>query len=149
MSEPNSDFTYSVLIVDDSDEDRFLLKRFLKKTELSLEILEVNSGQGGIDLLTQPIEKVRESHPKVAPPVILFLDINMPLMNGWEFVEHLETRQKEIVLNPTVVIMYSTGGPEYETNSIDDFDTINGYIVKGDSTPEDLRQAIIDAYNNA
>lgn len=126
-----------------------MLKRYLKKTELSLEVLEASSGLEGIDILTKPMEKILEQHPRVAPPIILFLDINMPLMNGWEFVQELELRRGEVSLNPTVVIMYSTGGPEYETNSIDDFQSINGYIVKGDSTPADLKTAIIKAFAEA
>lgn len=140
-----TDRTYAVLIVDDNAEDRYLLKRYLKKTDLSLIVLEATSGQEGIDLLCTPLATLRQTHPELKPPVALFLDINMPVMNGWEFVEELEARESEIKLKPTVVMMYSTSDAEHEKQKANKYSTVAGYIVKSESTPDILQQAIIDA----
>lgn len=133
-----------MLIVDDNAEDRYLLKRYLKKTGLSLLILEASSGQEALDLLTSPVETLAREYPTLGPPVILFLDINMPLMNGWEFVEALESRAEEVQLKPTVVMMCSTADADEEKRKADNYQAVAGYIVKGCLSPENLRQAILD-----
>lgn len=135
--------TYTVLIVDDNAEDRYLLKRFLSKTDLPLVVLEAASGREGIDLLCTPLAKMQQDYPGLKTPIALFLDINMPIMNGWEFVEELESRDDEIELKPTVVMMYSTSDADEEKRKASNYQAVAGYIVKGESSPDVLRQAII------
>jgi len=69
----------------------------------------------------------------------------MPIMNGWEFVEELEARQDEIHLKPTVVLMYSTSDADEDKHKTEDYKAVAGYIVKGESSPEVLQQAILNA----
>lgn len=135
---------YTVMIVDDSFEDRFLLKRLLIKTGLSLVTLEVINGVEGIELLTTPVADLEIQFPGIQAPITLFLDINMPLMNGWEFIEELERRNHDIVLNPTVVLMYSTSDSDTDKARSAESKAVNSYIVKGESTPESLKEAILD-----
>lgn len=134
--------TYTVLIVDDSDDDRFILKRYLKKTKLSLVVLEAVSGIEAFELLGTPVELLRLEHPNISFPVTLFLDINMPLMTGWEFVEELDKRMDDIQLKPTIVVMYSTSDTDHEKRRALNYPMVANYIVKGESTPERLRQTI-------
>ncbi|MFK7859747.1 MAG: response regulator [Granulosicoccus sp.] len=135
--------TYTVLIVDDNFEDRFLLKRYLKKTGLSLIVLEVSSGLEGIELLKTPLEELEVKYPGIRVPITLFLDINMPLMNGWQFLEELESQRKDIKLDPTVVMMYSTSDDSYDRSKAESYDSVANYIVKGESTPDSLKEAIL------
>ncbi|MFK8083949.1 MAG: response regulator [Granulosicoccus sp.] len=135
--------THTVFIVDDSKEDRYLLKRFLKKTDLPLVVLEACNGQEAIDLLLQPIEQLQQAHPGINQPVTLFLDINMPVMNGWEFLAELERLHDEITLKRTIIVMYSTSDAEYEKEKAEQFPAIVNYIVKGETTPESLRKTIM------
>jgi len=137
--------TYTVLIVDDNLEDRFILKRYLAKTTLPLVVLEASGGLEGIELLTTQLTALREKYPDISAPVILFLDINMPRMNGWEFVEELHRQRKEIALKPTIVMMYSTSGADVEKRRAETYDTVSNYIVKGESTPETLKQTILSS----
>ncbi len=136
--------TYSVLIIDDSEEDRYLLKRYLKKTELSLLVLEATNGQEALELLTTPLDTLRKQHPSLRAPVIIFLDINMPIMNGWEFVSALEHNSQSIQLKPTVVMMYSTASEDEEKDKIHDYSSVKGYLVKGESTVESIKNTILE-----
>lgn len=135
--------TYTVMIVDDNSEDRYILKRYLEKTELPLVLLEVSSGMDGIELLTTPVVQLEKEYPGISAPVTLFLDINMPLMNGWEFVEELELQSMKVELRPTVVLMYSTSADKYDKDKATQYKTVSNYIVKGESTPEMLENAIL------
>lgn len=143
------DKTYTVLIVDDSFEDRFILKRYLKKTGLQLVILEAGSGAEGIELLTTPVDQLEPQYRDIQAPVMLFLDVNMPLMNGWQFVEELARREKDVQLKPTLILMYSTSDAEHEKSKAAKCPSINSYIVKGESTPESLKQSILKATTDA
>lgn len=131
------------MIVDDNEDDRYSLKRHLKKTKLDLVTLEVEGGLEGIQLLTTPVDELEQQYPGISAPVTLFLDINMPVMNGWEFVEELERRRNDIELNPTVVLMYSSSDSEHEKNKAKGYSAIANYIVKGDPSPESLKQTIL------
>lgn len=134
---------YTVLIVDDNFEDRFILKRYLQKTGLSLVVLEAGSGLEGIEILITPLEKLGSQYPGISTPVTLFLDINMPMMDGWQFVEELERRRNEIRLTPMIVMMYSTSDDEDDKAKALENETVASYIVKGESSPESLKKAIL------
>lgn len=135
--------SYTVMIVDDSPEDRYLLKRQLAKTDLELVLLEVASGNEGIELLTTPAEELAVLHPGISGPITIFLDINMPLMNGWEFIEALDLHTHDIKLRPTVVLMYSTSDDDADKDKASKYSAVANYIVKGESSPEVLRNAIL------
>lgn len=134
------------MIVDDSPEDRYLLKRQLKKTNLKLVVLEVSSGSKGIELLKTPQEELAISHPGISGPITIFLDINMPLMNGWEFIEALDLHKLDIKLKPTVVLMYSTSDDDADKDKASRYDAVAHYIVKGESSPDVLQDAILSSH---
>ena len=143
---------YSVLITDDSEEDRFLLKRFLKKTGLDISIAEAQHGEEAIDFLTRFDEKYAHMHPEMCAPLIVFLDVNMPIMNGWEFLEVFQSRADEVQLQPTVCVMYSTSEMHEDKARSAQFDCVETYVVKGDYSVDQLKQTLIDctiAYRNS
>jgi CheY-like chemotaxis protein len=66
-----------VLVVDDDATLIFLMKRLLQKTERVSEVRVATNGKEAIDILLGG-EWV---------PDLIFLDINMPVMSGWDFLE--------------------------------------------------------------
>lgn len=135
--------SYTVMIVDDSPEDRYLLKRYLKKTELSLVVMEAAGGIEALETLKKPASQLETEYPGISAPITIFLDINMPLMNGWEFIEALDAHKETIELRPTVVLMYSTSDDDADKQRAAKYNSVSSYIVKGESTPESLKQAIL------
>lgn len=134
---------YSILIVDDSPDDRYLLQRHLGKTDLALNIIEAVNGREALDWLLQPMESIRLLYPNVRAPIVVFLDINMPIMNGWEFLEALDEYADLIELKPTVVLMYTTSNAESEQHKACQFPQIFEYITKDDTQPDRLKKAIM------
>ena len=135
--------SYTVLIIDDTDEERILLKRYLKKTELPLVILEGSSGEEGVDILSTPIDKLMSTYPGFSLPVTLFLDINMPVMNGWEFIEELAGQGNDIQFKPSAVVMYSTFNSCRDQQLAECNSMVTTYLVKGKTTVESLKQTIL------
>ncbi|WP_432412066.1 response regulator [Rasiella sp. SM2506] len=73
-----------ILLIDDSESDNFIHSRLLKKENIAEEIVIKYSATDALDYLSTLVEK------KYPQPELIFLDINMPGMNGWEFLEHYE-----------------------------------------------------------
>ena len=78
-----------VLLIDDDDSTNFLHKLILQKSEISETIKVVNSAEKGLEYLNSNDENT----PR---PDIIFLDLNMPRMNGWEFVEEYKKLENDI-----------------------------------------------------
>ena len=86
-----------VLIVDDDKIICKVTKRMFQITGLSKEPFIFNSGKAAINFLKK--DRSREDS------FIIFLDINMPLMNGWKFIDILE---RENLLNNTDVYLITS-----------------------------------------
>jgi two-component system chemotaxis response regulator CheY len=85
---------WNILIVDDSQTVREVLEKTLRLTQLPLEqCLHAGNGREALDLLGKNVVD------------LIFLDINMPEMNGLELVEHLS---RDGVLRHIPVVVVST-----------------------------------------
>lgn len=74
-----NNFKY-VLLVDDDEASNFLHKRFLRKTGKVEEIQVAYNGLNALEILES---RARKQEPL---PDLIFLDLNMPVMTGWEFI---------------------------------------------------------------
>lgn len=89
---------YNVLIVDDSRIVRRVLIKTFGMTDIPIgSFYEANNGKEGLEVLEKEWVDV------------IFLDINMPVMNGMEFMAALATREE---LRETPVIVFSTEGSD-------------------------------------
>jgi CheY-like chemotaxis protein len=68
-------------IIDDDNIFTFVLKKILERNDSFQEIIDFKNGQNVIDLLRKKNQKI---------PNIILLDINMPVIDGWQFLEELE-----------------------------------------------------------
>jgi response regulator RpfG family c-di-GMP phosphodiesterase len=77
-----SNKTVSVLLIDDDEINNFISIKLIKKALLNTEIMACLNGKFAIEQLSA----IKNQDPDKLPDYIL-LDINMPIMNGWEFLE--------------------------------------------------------------
>ncbi|WP_026954620.1 response regulator [Algoriphagus vanfongensis] len=83
----------AIFLVDDDPINNLINKRILQKVEITNLIQEFLEGAEALS----KIENLDQEHQ-----LLIFLDINMPVMNGWEFLEHylakFPQRQDKIVI---------------------------------------------------
>jgi CheY-like chemotaxis protein len=94
-----------ILLIDDDKPTNFLHKKVIERTGIEVDIQALTSAKEALDFLTCSGKYVGTE--QVKRPGIIFLDINMPGMNGWEFMEvyhSLNENQKAKI----VVVMLTT-----------------------------------------
>lgn len=101
-----------VLVVDDVDTNRMLIKEILEKT--NIEVIEASNGKEALDIAAE--EK----------PELILLDIRMPVMNGFETLAKL--RENPDIANIPVVALNAAGMRE-DQGKISRYD-FNGYVLK-------------------
>ena len=98
----------TILMVDDSENDLFLLRRAFKKAEFDCPLREVFNGEQAIAYLSgEGIYAKREEHPL---PSIMILDLNMPKKNGFDVLAWRLAQTK--LKNLSIVVMTASLRPE-------------------------------------
>lgn len=129
----------SSCIIDDDPIFIYGTKRLMKEVHFCNSILVYNNGLEAIEGLTELTEK-----GEVLPSVI-FLDLNMPIMNGWEFLENFTQIPNHNIGNITVYIISSSIDPR-DLEKVKNYRVVNNYILKP-VTPKDLEN-VLDAIRN-
>lgn len=91
------------LLVDDDPTTNYLNRRLLEKLEVTERVLVALNGQEALQVLST---ECPENSASPTCPVLIFLDINMPLMNGFAFLEAYE--QLPLAKRQAIVIVMLT-----------------------------------------
>jgi len=101
--DPNSN---TVLLVDDERAIRRRVARDIQKTDSTIVIHEASNGQEALEKL----EEIRKTYSR--DPLFIVLDLNMPVMTGWEVIEALrkEYESRGQTQGIPIVVLSSTTG---------------------------------------
>lgn len=117
MSSPNWD----ILFVDDSKTEINYLKLLFQFTEIPLNPTFINSAHTALETL--------ENMDHAAFPDIIVVDINMPLMDGFEFTEIYHKKFSQKYPN-TRLFIYSTSIHSADINKAETMGGVSGFIAK-------------------
>jgi len=96
-----------ILCVEDNQIMQNIYRRMIPVAEFAQEVVSVYNGQEAIDY----IKEVKTSNGDSFPELI-FLDLNMPTMSGWTFLEEIEQLLDSDEEEPRVVIVTSSVDPK-------------------------------------
>jgi len=126
-----------ILLIDDDKPTNFINEVVIKQLDCAEKIVVVQNGSEALDYLKS---KDDGEHPQ---PDLIFLDINMPAMNGWEFLEkYTELDKKQH--GKVVVIMLTTSLNQDDEKKASGIAYINGFKSKP-LTPE-IMQEVLEEY---
>ena len=108
-----------VMLVDDNDTDNFISKRIIEITGFSNRVEVKNSGRAALDYLN-----VNQNNPEELPNII-FLDINMPIVDGFVFLYEFE-KFNDLIRNKCKVIILSSSDNKRDIDKI----VNNNYVIK-------------------
>jgi CheY-like chemotaxis protein len=114
----------SVLLVDDDEINNFISIKLIKKALSNTEIMACLNGKFAIDQLID----IQRNDPSKLPDYIL-LDINMPIMNGWEFLEEYK-RLKIDPAGKTKIFIISSSVFSNDINKARSYPLVKDFISK-------------------
>lgn len=120
MLENFSNFN-SILLVEDDEIDVMNIQRAFRKNNITYKIQIANNGLEALSFLHQ----TKKDGNKLLPKFIL-LDLNMPKMNGLEFLSEI---RKDIHLHSLIVFVLTTSSDERDIKMAYQYN-VAGYIVK-------------------
>jgi len=112
------------LIIDDDEINNFICIKNMKDTGFAEHATYCLRGQEGLDELTDAIENRSEDVPDV-----IFLDINMPQMNAWDFLEEYKKIQPRFE-KPVMLFILSSSVYRKDIERSTHYDLVTDYIIK-------------------
>jgi CheY-like chemotaxis protein len=117
-----------ILCVDDDPITLMLCRKVVEKVEFAKEIITVNNGEEAIQYFDALFEE-RKSNSDIVYPKLVLLDLNMPVMDGWEFLESYITKDYQNVFDSTRFIVLSSSIDPYDINRSKTYPVI-GFLSK-------------------
>lgn len=117
------------MLVDDAEADLFYHEYIIQKVDKDIKIFKSHDGQEAIDFIREKNKAYKDE--EYIPPTVILLDINMPLMNGFEFLDEFEKFRKENKqYESQVIIMVTSSDQQNDLTRTKDYDCVKGYQIK-------------------
>ncbi len=113
-----------VLLIDDDDVFRYIVKRIIELKAPNVELIPANSCKAALEVL----DRVENGYVEYCPDIVL-LDLDMPVMNGFEFMDTYEAKLKRLNPNLRVYIVSTTLSTE-EKERARSYDSVTDFIGK-------------------
>ncbi len=107
------------MLVDDNDTDNFISKRIIEITKFANRVEVKNSGKSALDYLRENQDNADEL------PSLIFLDINMPIVDGFVFLYEFE-KFNDLIKDKCKVIILSSSDNKRDIDKI----VNNNHVIK-------------------
>ena len=114
----------SILLVDDDEVTNFYVEHLIRKMSLARSVHVEMSGRDALDYLGRVQATKQESLPD-----LILLDINMPVMNGFEFLEEFAQSPMAATYKGKIYMLTSSG-LDQDRQRAADFGFLAGYYTK-------------------
>ncbi|WP_162127368.1 response regulator [Flavobacterium phycosphaerae] len=113
-----------VFVVDDDKIYHFLIKKLLTSNNINLNLSFFENGLVAIEGIKDKIEKGD------TPPDLILLDINMPVLDGWQFLEEYKLLKDKIEKDIIIYIISSSDNTVDKDRAKDFQDEVKDYYLK-------------------
>lgn len=119
----------SILIIDDNEGDRFIAQKMVQRAGICNRIFQTTDGAEALDFLCN-FDQGKSVYGENFPPSLILVDINMPRMNGFEFLTEFEKLTGDDRYSSVTVMMFSSSENEQDRARVSSFKFVKGFIVK-------------------
>jgi CheY-like chemotaxis protein len=113
----------TIAIIDDDDIFVYITKKAVEQTNIVQQIKVFGNGKDAIDFF-----KENTDNPDLLPEIIL-LDLSMPIMDGWQFLQEYTKIKPKIQKKITIYIVTSSISPE-DMKKAKSIDAVSDFIIK-------------------
>jgi CheY-like chemotaxis protein len=110
----------TIILVDDDMSTNFLNKLIINDREIAKKIINLNNGEELLNFLNDSYNKI---------PDAILIDINMPVMDGWEFLDIIE-KQKNLDLSKCKIIILTASQNPDDLEKAKKYTSVNGFLNK-------------------
>ncbi|MBD1398100.1 response regulator [Pontibacter sp. JH31] len=115
----------TILLIDDDDTTNYLNQRLLSRMEAAEVIRVVTNGEEALDYLNKAYSGA-ENHPS---PDLIFVDIKMSVMDGFEFLEEYHQFDEE-KRKRTVMLMLTSSASFYDLERLKKYPEVRRHYSK-------------------
>lgn len=98
----------NILLVDDDEATNYLNHKMIKASGLVENIFVAKNGEEALEILLNNFKQ------NIEQPDLIFLDINMPVMNGWEFITEYQKLDNELKAKLIIIMLTVSLNPDDE-----------------------------------
>lgn len=129
-----------ILLVDDDETTNYLNKRLLERMGIARQIEAVSNGERALQFLTTTFEQQQPL------PDLIFLDIKMPVMDGFEFLDAYH-QLPEAMKKCIVVMMLTSSASFYDLERLKKYNAVERHISKP-LQKANVREILEEYFNN-
>jgi CheY-like chemotaxis protein len=110
-----------IFIIDDDEIHQLIVSTKVKRMNIAQEIMSFTLAQ-------EALEEIKKSN-KIDMPDVIFLDINMPAYDGWDFLEDYMVIADTIGKNP-LIYMLTSSISDTDVAKANTYAIVSGYLLK-------------------
>lgn len=95
-----------ILLIDDSELDNFIHEKILKKANFSKFIFKISGAKGALEFLDNLMIRSEDNLSEL--PEVIFVDLNMPMMNGIQFIQAFFDKFSQKNYHPKIIVLTSS-----------------------------------------
>lgn len=113
----------TLLLIDDDEITNLFNRIIFKESNIAKKITVYDNAIGAIEMIKLKIQK------KDTLPELIFLDINMPIMNGWDFLDQISFLPHSVRDSIKIVMLSASANPDDIARS-NRYHFVKGYACK-------------------
>ncbi len=123
----NNKMLKKVLLVDDDTVTLALCDMVIKRFPFAEQVDKAMNGKEALDYFGELVDNPSEAQKA---PSLIFLDLNMPVMNGWDFLDEFVNKGFHTIFPDTRIIVLTSSIDPSDIQRADQYDIIIQFISK-------------------